>query len=252
MQKSLRILIIDNNVDLWSWGAPNLVRCSLATAPVGSQVFVHRSTGLPDVEKKFDRIIISGSAASCLKETDWSIALDHFLSAHMDKHTKILGVCYGQQALARVIAKRNNLDPYHVQSPVLGLSALPEVGWTKIKVKAHGELFRGFENIKSVKVNSSGELEFYTYSYHFEEVKQVLGSDADILANSDRCAIQSFQAPELNVYAIQFHPEYNLKAAELSFKEAKEKKGVELLEEGRGSDLYSEEIGAAIFRNFLT
>jgi len=68
-------------------------------------------------------LLISGSVASATEEQPWDQVLAGLVHRFVDQHKPILGICYGHQFLAKVLA-----GPGHVrkaQSPEFGFLSLP-------------------------------------------------------------------------------------------------------------------------------
>ena len=182
-----------------------------------------------------DAIILSGSVTSCVELSEsWIKPYDDFIAAHITKGTPMLGVCYGHQAIARYLFRQAKGELK------LGKAADAEYGWQEIrKVGDHPFL-------------ESLPQKFNTYESHYEEVSE-LPPGAVLLASSERCLVQAFQVEHKPIFGIQFHPEYSIDEAEASLAQ-KLKKGVRkdwILNPGKGSALYDENVGKVIFGNFF-
>jgi GMP synthase (glutamine-hydrolysing) len=128
-------------------------------------------------------LLISGSVASATEEQPWDQVLAGLVHRFVDQHKPILGICYGHQFLAKVLA-----GPGHVrkaQSPEFGFLSLP---------LAPNPLFHGL-------------VEPMVMASHFDEAFD-LPPDFKILAASPDCAVHAFQYRDLPVWGVQFHPEY--------------------------------------------
>ena len=232
----MRILIIDNTLDRESWGAEDLRR--LARQPsttAGASVIVRRAphSDLPPSPRGFDRIILSGSRISALDEAPWISALHQFVRSALNESVPLLGVCFGHQTLATVLASG--------ERPVNACqrSQTPEFGWTEIERTERAPLLEGLSDT------------FYSFSAHFEEV-QAPPPGTRVLARSRACAIQAFQLAERPIYGIQFHPERDIAGARRSFQERKKEKSPKtLLHPERSAELYDPKVGETIFGNFL-
>ncbi|MBC7691862.1 MAG: type 1 glutamine amidotransferase [Methylotenera sp.] len=226
----MNVLIIDNNMDETSWGSPDLRR--YATALQGATVTVRRGPhqDLPSNLRKFDRVIVSGSRASCMELSPWAADVDMLIREAITTAKPLLGVCYGHQALNRVVG---GVD-------ILRRGETAEFGWTKIEKVASAPLLEGLPNT------------FYSFSAHFEEVGS-LPAGMKHLARSLDCEVQACQYENLPIYGIQFHPERDLVQAAITFAERK-KTGTPkvLLHSKDGPKLYDPKIGELIFRNFLS
>jgi GMP synthase-like glutamine amidotransferase len=233
----MKILIIDNNRMASSFGSLNLVGWCLKTAPLGSEILVRRAPDqdLPPVDEPFDALVISGSMTSCLEETEaWIKPYDSFVSKHIEVGTPILGICYGHQTLARCLFRMKG------EVPKMRVSPQAEFGWQTIKITEKTAIFEGLKD------------QFNTYESHFEEVFG-LPPGTKKFAESDHCEIQGFEVVGKPVFGIQFHPEYSIQQGEESIAN-KIKKGVPsewILNPGKGSQLYDENVGKVIFGNFF-
>lgn len=230
----MKVLIIDNTLDPDSWGSSSLK--SFVTKSKERTAFVRRAphSDLPKDIRNFDRVILSGSRVSCLEKGDWVSDLDRLLKDALTAKKPILGVCYGHQALNRVLGGPS----------ILRKAAVSEFGWTEIEVLEKAPLFSGLPS------------KFWTFSSHFEEVS-TLPKGMKLLARSPDCAIQACQLGELPVYGIQFHPERDLPTAKLNISNwQKEGKKVRLKFDIRRGDasekLFNAEVGDRIFENFLS
>ena len=225
----MRILIVDNNMDPTCWGAADLRR--FAVASPAATVTVRRAPheDLPNDLENYDKVIVSGSRASCHEQGSWVSGLDRLIEKTVSMKMPFLGVCYGHQALNRVISGRQSLRK----------SVTPEFGWTEIQSLAPNALFRGLPET------------FYSFSAHFEEVG-TLSREMKNLAHSKDCEIQACQYKDLPIYGVQFHPERNLEEAVRTFTERK-KKGEprQLLHPHASAKFFNPQVGETIFRNFI-
>ena len=225
----MRILIVDNNMDPACWGAAELRR--YATASPDAVVTIRRGPheDLPENLENFDKVIVSGSRASCYEKGPWVSALDRLIEKSVSLKLPFLGVCYGHQALNRVLGG----------SQTLGKSAHPEFGWTKIESLSPSALFQGLPET------------FYSFSAHFEEVCALPG-DMKNIARSKDCDVQACQYQDLPIYGVQFHPERNIEAAEKTFSERRKKgEPKNLLHSKDSVRLFNPKVGETIFKNFL-
>lgn len=230
----MKVLIIDNTLDQDSWGSSALK--SFVTKSKDRTAFVRRAPhgDLPKDIRNFDRVIISGSRTSCLEEGGWISDLDRLLRDALTAKKPVLGVCYGHQALNRVLGGKS----------ILRKAATPEFGWTEIEVLEKAPLFSGLPE------------KFWSFSAHFEEIA-TLPKGMKLIARSADCAIQACQLGDLPVYGIQFHPERNLSVAKTTIgKWRQDGKKVRLKFDIRHGDasekLFNAEVGDQIFENFLS
>jgi len=225
----MKVLIIDNTRDLDCWGSADL-RSFVLKSP-DRTAFVRRAPedDLPKSVKGYDRIILSGSRTSCLEEGPWVSHLDELLKEALRESRPILGVCYGHQALNRVLGGRN----------ILRRGNLGEFGWTEIEIVERAPLFDGLPD------------RFWSFSSHYEEVAE-LPKGMRLLAKSERCAIQACRLEDLPVYGIQFHPEKDLESTEKSIAGWRKDSRKEILRAKDGSKIYDAKVGERIFGNFLS
>ncbi len=145
-----------------------------------------RLDDLPAIENPahYDRLIITGSEASCLDSNPWDQPLETLADHFIQRNRPVMGICYGHQFLARMLAGRD----------CIRRSPSPEFGWADIRLGS-SPLFRGITHpVCAVS--------------HYDEV-QGLSNGFRILAASANCAIHSFRYGDRPVWGIQFHPEYD-------------------------------------------
>jgi GMP synthase-like glutamine amidotransferase len=222
----MRVLILDNNIDQDCWGADDLKQQVISFSGVTTTVRRPPHNDTPRSLAGFDKIIISGSKTSCLEQGGWIDSLDEFLKQAINQKKPVLGVCYGHQAICRVLGGVSNLQK----------SIVPELGWSEVEVTAPSPLWTNLNK------------RFYSFSRHYEEVKQ-LPKNLIQIARSKDCEIQAFQHESQPLFGIQFHPERPLDEAEKTLK--KLKSTTPLLNATKGKELYNPEIGKTLFSNFL-
>jgi GMP synthase (glutamine-hydrolysing) len=120
-------------------------------------------------------LVLSGSVASATETQPWDPALAGLVRRFVDSGRPILGICYGHQFLAKVLA-----GPAHVRK-----AAQPEFGFLPLRPEAN-PLFRGMTE-PLVMVS------------HFDEACD-LPPEFKILAASAHCAVQAFQYRDLPVW----------------------------------------------------
>ena len=140
----------------------------------------------------FSHLILSGSEASTTVDQPWDPALERLVREFVDSGRPVLGICYGHQFLAKILA-----GPSHVRR-----ARTPEFGWLAPHLEEN-ILFQGLDTPHYMVC-------------HFDEVCD-LPPDFRVLAASGNCAVHAFQYRELPVWGVQFHPEYGPDEAEPIF-----------------------------------
>ncbi len=131
----------------------------------------------------YSHLVISGSVASATEAQPWDPPLGALVRQFVAAGKPVLGICYGHQFLAKVLA-----GPQHVRR-----AARCEFGWLDLDLQPNPL----FEGIRAPLVMAS----------HFDEACD-LPADFQVLAGSADCAIHAFQYRDLPVWGVQFHPEY--------------------------------------------
>ena len=105
----MKILIIDNNMDRECWGSPDL--CRFAKLSPDATIYVRRGPlgDLPKNLHEINRIIVSGSRASCRGDDPWIEQLVVWIRKALDLQIPYLGVCFGHQLLARALGGKEAL-----------------------------------------------------------------------------------------------------------------------------------------------
>jgi GMP synthase (glutamine-hydrolysing) len=225
----MKVLIIDNTRDRDCWGSADLsefvVRSPDRTA------FVRRAPeeDLPVSIRGFDRIILSGSRSSCHETGPWVSKVDHLIRTALQEAKPILGVCYGHQALSRVLGGPESLRK----------AATGEYGWIEVEIVERAPLFEGLSD------------RFWSFASHSEEIS-TLPKGMRLLARTADCAVQACRLEDLPVYGVQFHPEKNFESATRSIENWKKgplKNQVRF--PSGGKKFYDPTVGEKIFGNFL-
>ena len=147
--------------------------------------------GDPD---RFSHLVISGSVASATEVQPWDPDLAALVRRFVDARRPVLGICYGHQFLAKVLA-----GPEHVRK-----AARAEFGFLDLRL-APNPLFRGLP-------------ESLVMASHFDEAFDLPGTFS-VLAASPDCAVHAFQYRDLPVWGVQFHPEYGAEEGDRIWKE---------------------------------
>ncbi len=182
-----RIAIIDNAIypeiykPVVHWSA------FLAKAPWKS--FYAPAGRLPDPDD-FSHFIFTGSESSIVERPAWVDGEVELARAAYERGKHLLGSCYGHQLLALSLA---GLD--HV-----GRAPEPEIGWIEVEILEDSEL-----------LGPTGKA--FTFSSHYDEVRNLPASSFIVLAASEKCSIQAFRTRDRRVWGIQIHPEMQEDAA---------------------------------------
>jgi GMP synthase-like glutamine amidotransferase len=137
---------------------------------------------LPD-DSDFTHLILSGSEASATFDQPWDGALERLVRGFVDSGRPVLGICYGHQFLAKILA-----GPECVRR-----AKTPEFGWLEPRL-GKSALFHGLVAPRFMVC-------------HYDEVFD-LPAEFRVLADSEQCAVHAFQYRDLPVWGVQFHPEY--------------------------------------------
>lgn len=226
----MRILIIDNTILPFSRGSSDIVQMVIDAYPAATaEVRRAPDQDLPKDWKRYDAWILSGSVTAALDESKWISHLDDFLEKGIQNQTAILGICYGHQALARVLMGRSHVGP----------GPIPEFGWTSIWKKTENSLLKNLPE------------KFYSYSSHFDEVKS-LDDRFELLASSKACAIQGFHLKNSSVFGLQFHPERTAAHVIKYYPQMPERIKKHFQNFEKSEKVYRADVGSHIVKNFLT
>lgn len=160
-------------------------------------VWVHhlmKEGPLPDAAAA-DRLLISGSELSASEPHPRDEDLFDCLASFLDAEKPVLGICYGHQMLARLLGG----------DQACRRSTTPEFGWKRLVLGRPNALFDGIDDLVSAHS-------------HYDEVVSLPGS-CDVIASTDRCAIQAFQMRDAPVWGVQFHPEIGHGQGQAMFEE---------------------------------
>jgi GMP synthase-like glutamine amidotransferase len=143
---------------------------------------------LPDELDSYSHILITGSAASVLDNTEWMQAEVDLIQKAVGKGKVILGSCFGHQLIARAlfgmdaIRKRNK----------------PEIGWPDIQIISSDPL-----------LGESGRT-LHSFIFHYDEVCKLPEEKATIVARSKQCDILIFKVKDRPVWGTQPHFEMGI------------------------------------------
>lgn len=142
----------------------------------------------------YTHLIISGSVASATEDQPWDQPLGDLVRQFVAWRRPVLGICYGHQFLARILAGRD-----HVRR-----AAAPEFGFVDLDLPPN-PLFRGLA--KPLLMVS-----------HNDEAFDLPG-EFSVLASGPACGVYTFRYRGLPVWGVQFHPEYSAADGDYIWKE---------------------------------
>ena len=145
----------------------------------------------------FSHLIISGSETSALDNYPWTPPLEELVRKWVEEKKPVLGICYGHQFLARVLAGISSVRR----------AVIPEFGWADVSL-APCVLF-GKMNQLTAMVS------------HYDEICSLPEKDFTVFAETTQCGVHAFQYRNLPVWGVQFHPEYGPKEAEFIFQQVR-------------------------------
>ncbi len=174
--------------------------------------------------QSFDGVIISGSQSSVYDDRPWIQELSRWTEGAIADGVPILGVCWGHQLLAQVLGGTVKGGSY-------------ELGYVQVKKEMNDPIWNGIPNPFTV---------FATHSDHVV----TMPSDADLLA-SNETGVQAFRYEQ--VYAVQFHPEYDLRTAKamINSKDLPESDVQAALDTCTDANVKAAQPAKQIFKNFL-
>ncbi len=141
-----------------------------------------------------DRLLITGSELSAARRNDRDDELLACIADFLAADAPVLGICYGHQMLARLVGG----DGVCRRSPT------PEFGWKRLALEQPNPLFDGIEELISAHS-------------HYDEV-HALPASCEVIASTDRCAVQAFQLTDRSVWGVQFHPEIRHRQGQSMFR----------------------------------
>ncbi len=134
----------------------------------------------------FDACIVTGSRASVYWDEPWIMDLKRYVGDAIESGLPFLGVCYGHQLLADVLGGSvEDMGEY-------------EIGYRTVEHDGRNALLEGVDE------------EFTVFTTHSDRVAEI-PPGADVFARNDY-GIHGFRKGD--VFAVQFHPEYDMATAE--------------------------------------
>lgn len=190
--------------------------------PIGDPAPIETSAG---TIQSFDGIIISGSQSSVYDDhRPWIQTLSRWTEGAIADGLPILGVCWGHQLLAQILGGTVKGSSY-------------ELGYVEVEQEVDDPIWTGIPDPFTV---------FATHSDHVV----ALPPDAVLLA-SNETGVQAFRQEQ--VYAVQFHPEYDLRTARamIDSKELPESDIQAALDTCTEANVKAAQPAKQIFDNFL-
>lgn len=143
---------------------------------------------MPSDLADYSHVIITGSTASVLQNTNWMQAEAELIRKATAAGKVILGSCFGHQLIACSLFGMDSVRPREI----------PEIGWPEIEVLTDDAL-----------LGESGR-SIYNYVFHYDEVCRVPEESAIVIARSATCSIQGFKLKNKPVWGIQPHFEMGI------------------------------------------
>ncbi|MEF8784405.1 MAG: type 1 glutamine amidotransferase [Haloarculaceae archaeon] len=135
---------------------------------------------------QFDACVLTGSRASVYWDKPWIGELKSYVGDAIDTGMPMLGVCYGHQLLADVLGGSvEDMGEY-------------EIGYRTVEHDGENTLLAGVDD------------QFTVFTTHSDRVAEA-PPGAEVFARNEY-GIHGFQKG--NVFAVQFHPEYDTATAE--------------------------------------
>lgn len=175
--------------------------------------------------QSFDAVIISGSQSSVYDDhRPWIQTLSRWTEGAIADGLPILGVCWGHQLLAQILGGTVKGGSY-------------ELGYVRVTQEVDDSIWNGIPNPFTV---------FATHSDHVV----AMPPDATLLA-SNETGVQAFR--QGHVYAVQFHPEYDLRTAKamINSKDLPERDVQAALDTCTEANVKAAQRAKRIFANFL-
>jgi GMP synthase-like glutamine amidotransferase len=134
-------------------------------------------------EPECSHVVISGSELSAASRNPTDDALIALIRNSVDQNRVVLGICYGNQMVARAL----------VDDGVCRKAAIPEYGFKNVALGPN-PLFSGIGTLSPVHA-------------HNDEVTGLPEDRFEVIASTDHCEVQAWQLRGRTVWGVQFHPE---------------------------------------------
>ncbi|NUM88527.1 MAG: type 1 glutamine amidotransferase [Bdellovibrionales bacterium] len=231
-----RLLIVDNNIDPPHGCAEIRALLEAAGRDFGS-VTVQSLRGpdlaLPVSPSGWDGVVLSGSKTRISESAPWIDREMEFLRALRAGRIPTLGICYGEQLMARVFGGDDSA----------GASRLDEFGWAEVEMLPQAGKSAVFGSLPS---------RFHTFQFHADEVYRV-PQGAALMARSERCEVQAFEFKDAPMWGVQFHAERSLEEGNAGLDRRRARlPDAQILHRDLGAQVYDPQIAERMFRGFLS
>lgn len=191
--------------------------------PIGDPNGTMQKDGTPT--PSFDGAIITGSQSSVYDDRPWILTISKWVHGAIADGLPLLGVCWGHQLLAQILGGTVKGGSY-------------ELGYVRVAQEAADPIWDGIDNPFTV---------FATHSDHVV----AMPPDATLLA-ANETGVQAFRYEQ--VYAVQFHPEYDLRTAKamIRSKDIAQPEIEAAFDSCTDENVDAAQIPKQIFPNFLT
>jgi GMP synthase (glutamine-hydrolysing) len=232
----VKVLILDNNIDP-PYGCSDiralLDKNSAKLGEIQIESFRAPDFSFPKNVKDWDAVILSGSKTRIFENAPW---IDQEMKILRDLHREkipTLGICYGEQLMARVFAG----------DKTAGAAKTAEFGWTEIEMLPAAKKSAVFKSLPK---------KFHSFSFHSDEVYPDLPENFRVTAKSESCAVQAFDLTDAPMWGVQFHPERNLEEGNRGLDSRKKREpNTEILNRNFGEKVFDKKIADTVFGNFL-
>lgn len=137
---------------------------------------------LPDPEA-FDAYLITGGKYSVFEDLDWQHRFLEFITTLIKQEIPLIGICYGHQAIAKVIGGTVERSPKGYGVGLMPVNVVAETDWS-----------------------TESDTPLMLHAMHQDQVTSV-PEGAEIFLSSDFCPISGFSYGT-SVLAIQQHPDF--------------------------------------------
>lgn len=180
--KTLNILILDYSVDR---SAAPLFRRYFPDNCASTAAYIHSGDRFPD-PFEYSHIMHTGSSLSICEEAFFLEEAEEIVRKCAAGSIPQMGICYGHQLICRSL-----LGPSAIGKCPDGL----EAGWIDVEMIGSGLEIPGAEPVSRVLQS------------HFDRVTEIPDT-SEIIARNAHTDIQGFIDRKMNLFSLQFHPEF--------------------------------------------